>query len=62
MRHRISDHLCGLHLPLGRDTRSLAADPKYSDFYTEDEIKLLKYTPPPMDPADIAVKRHELLR
>jgi hypothetical protein len=57
MRHRIEDHLCGLSLPVGPKTRSIAANPEHSDFYTGDEIKLLRHAPPPWNPEDTPAQK-----
>jgi hypothetical protein len=54
MRHRIEDHVGGFNLPMSSSTRRLAAEPKHSAFYSEDEIDLLRERPPVEDPAEQA--------
>jgi hypothetical protein len=53
MKHRINDHICGFNLPIGPNTRSLAADPKHSVLYSEDEIDQLRDWPSDVRPARV---------
>jgi hypothetical protein len=54
MRHRIEDHICRFNLPIGPNTRSLAADPQYAVFYSEDEIDELRDWPADRNPDERA--------
>jgi hypothetical protein len=56
LRHRLEDHLV-FQFPVSLETETIAADPKLSDFYTADEVGLLRYAPPPLDPGRIAEQR-----
>jgi len=57
LRHRMEDHVCGLHLPLivpPGCSRGLSCDPNRNAFYTAEEISRLRFAPPPSDPDSIA--------
>jgi hypothetical protein len=56
LRHRLEDHLV-FQFPVSLETDTIAADPKHSDFYTAEEVGLLRYAPPPLDPVRIAEQR-----
>jgi hypothetical protein len=45
MRHRIEDDVCRFNLPIGPNTRSLAADLKHSALYSEGELDQLRDWP-----------------
>jgi hypothetical protein len=60
LRHRMDDHVFGLHLPLimpPGSRRGLSADPSQNGFYSEEEITRLRYAPPPSDPEMIPVQQ-----
>jgi len=56
LRHRLEDHLV-FQFPVSLETDTITADPKRSDFYTTEEVGLLRYAPPPLDPARIPDQR-----
>ena len=59
LRHRMEDHVLGLHLPLLKSNteNGLSADPRENPFYVGGEIMRLRYAPPPWDPVEILAQR-----
>ncbi|WP_426424891.1 hypothetical protein [Bradyrhizobium genosp. A] len=51
LRHRLEDHVFGLNLPFHEADHKagFSVDPNLSAFYTSEEIRLLRYAPPPLD-------------
>ncbi len=55
LRHRLEDHLGGLHFSFLKSNlpRGLSADPALNSFYVGEEVKRLQNAPTPRDPAEI---------